>query len=64
MSKLVLNKSVFNTPVRVTASGEQGTIAGFALNKRDRQKQFLVEYVAADGRNESRWFHEDQLSVA
>lgn len=60
---LKLNSTVFGTNVAITASGERGTIAGFASYKRQKgAKQFLVEYVAGDGRFVTDWFFEDQLS--
>lgn len=60
---LKLNTSVFGTKVRITLSGEQGIVTGFCLHQRSKSsKQFLVEYVAADGRACIEWFYEDQLT--
>lgn len=62
---LKLNQSVFGTNVTITRSGERGTVTGFCLHQRSKSsKQFLVEYVAADGTATTDWFFEDQLTVA
>lgn len=63
MADLQLNRRVFGTRVRLTQSGETGVIAAFASYRRDRLPQFLVEYVAADGRATTGWFYKDQLEV-
>lgn len=60
---LKLNSKVFGVDVRIKVSGETGTITGFAQHSRGKQKQFYVEYKAADGRATEGWFHEDQLEV-
>lgn len=62
---LKLNQSVFGTKVAITRSGETGIVTGFCLHQRSKSsKQFLVEYVAADGTAATDWFFEDQLTVA
>ena len=44
---LKLDTSAFGTKVRITNSGEQGTVTGFCLHQRSKSsKQFLAEYVA------------------
>lgn len=61
---LKLSRTVFGTTVRIKRSAEEGTITGFALHQRQaNNKQFFVEYCAADGRAVSDWFYEDQLEV-
>lgn len=60
---LKLSSTVFGIGVSITRSGETGTITGFALHKRNKAKQFYVEYTAADGCACEAWFHEDQLTV-
>ena len=57
------NKTVFDMPVRVLASGEIGKVTAFMVSKRNRGAQFLVEYVAADGCYTEGWFAEDQLTT-
>lgn len=59
---LKLNTTVFGVSVKITVSGETGIIAGFAQYRRDKQKQFYVEYAGADGKATSGWFYEDQLT--
>lgn len=55
------NSTCFGLVVKLNASDETGEITAFASNKRFKQKQFFVEYVAADGRFVTDWFFEDQL---
>lgn len=60
---LKLNQSAFGTPVRVTISGEEGVVTGFACHQRSKSsKQFLVEYRDGRGCATQDWFHEDQLT--
>ena len=61
---LKLSKSVFGTQVAISVSGERGKITAFSLYQRTgNNKQFFVEYCAADGRAAGDWFFEDQLTV-
>lgn len=60
---LKLNSTAFGTKVWIARSGEAGTVTAYSQHMRCKQKQFLVEYVAADGRAVSDWFTEDQLTT-
>lgn len=57
------NSKCFGQAVRVIASDERGVIVAFCSNMRMKQKQFLVEYVAGDGRFIDAWFFEDQIEA-
>ena len=59
---LKLNSTAFGTKVKIAMTHECGVVTGFAQHQRDKQKQFHVEYAAADGRFVSGWFYEDQLT--
>lgn len=59
---LKLNTTCFGAKVRITISGEVGTVTGFSSHMRNRGKQFYVEYRAADGRAVADWFFDDQLT--
>lgn len=51
----------FNELVRITRSGETGTVAAVMRNKRVTEPSYLVEYKAADGRAVDSWFAESEL---
>ena len=57
------NSKCFGQTVRVKESRETGKVVAFCSNMRMKQKQFLVEYVAGDGRFIDAWFFEDQIEV-
>lgn len=67
---LKLNSTAFGKKVSIASdlrnggekNRERGVVTGFAQHRRDKQKQFHVEYTAADGRFVSGWFYEDQLT--
>lgn len=63
MTKIPFNTRAFGMEVLIDRSGETGTITGFSLHMRSKQRQFYVEYTAADGRAVGDWFYEDQLSL-
>lgn len=56
------NSKCFGQMVRVKASRETGKVVAFCSNMR-MKKQFLVEYVAGDGRFVDAWFFEDQIEA-
>lgn len=47
--------------VEIIVSGERGVVTGEARHMRSSQKQYFVEYRAADGRPTEAWFFEDQI---
>ena len=49
--------------VKLSKSGECGEVIG-AANYARQPRQYLVEYVAADGRQVVDWFSRDSLRVA
>jgi len=50
-------------PVKISISGEQGSIIGRAEYKDD-ENQYWLEYQAADGRAVKEWWRESSLEVA
>lgn len=60
---LKANSTAFGKTVRILVSGETGMISAFASYQRQKEKQFLVEYKAADGRAVENWFFESQIEL-
>ena len=60
--KLSANKTCFGQKVRINLSGETGTVMGYSQQMRQREPQFYVEYLAADGRATEAWLHQSQIT--
>lgn len=49
--------------VKLVASGEEGDVIGRAQHANTKD-QYLVLYMAADGRQVEAWWYEDQITTA
>lgn len=61
--RIAANTTSFDKAVKITRSGEVGTITGFARHKRSKEPQFSVEYRDALGAARTDWFHQSELSL-